>query len=445
MKKILVFALILVAGLGSVFAAGPSDSKPAGKMSIDFWHHESPTHRVAAFQKVIDDFQKANPTITVTQHVVPWGDSVTKVMAALAAGNPPDFIFSYPLHTITLYQTGSIMPVDELVQEIDKKQTYVPGQAELFKYKGHYWGVPVFTMMYALTYRPSMFEKYVGTKNPPKTWDQLLDYAKKCTVDTNGDGKIDQYGIALGGAKNAFGGQQIYTLMLNAGSFIFDKDGKVAFNSPQTVRALTFYKELSKYAPPGITAWAWGEQELAFASNQAAMMLGNGMPDARRFMDMKNYDIAAAEQPYPPDGVRGGLSAANNVCIFNKAKERGAYESVRKFVNFMMMPENNAPMVNMEPLSFLPVTKTAMEYEGYWKNPMIAPLASSGKAILNSLPYGKMMGLEHGGWANLAIGQVDGSSIIGEIAQKVYIGELTPAQAAKWGQEQIEKIVAAAQ
>jgi len=109
------------------------------------------------------------------------------------------------------------------------------------------------------------------------------------------------------------------------------------------------------------------------------------------------------------------------------------------------MPENNAPMVNMEPLSFLPVTKTAMEYEGYWKNPMIAPLASSGKAILNSLPYGKMMGLEHGGWANLAIGQVDGSSIIGEIAQKVYIGELTPAQAAKWGQEQIEKIVAAAQ
>jgi multiple sugar transport system substrate-binding protein len=444
MKKILVLALILMAGLGSAFAAGQGDSKPAGKTSIDFWHHESPTHRVAAFQKVIDDFQKANPTITVTQHVVSWGDSLTKVMAALAAGNPPDFIFSYPLHTITLYKTGSIMPVDELVQEIDKKHTYVPGQAELLKYKGQYWGAPVFTMMYALTYRPSMFEKYVGTKNPPKTWDELLDYAKKCTVDTNGDGKIDQYGIALGAAKNGFTGQQIYTLMLNAGSLIFDKDGKVAFNSPQTVRALTFYKELSKYAPPGITAWAWGEQELAFASDQAAMMLGNGMPDARRFMEMKNYDIAAAEQPYPPDGVRGGVSYVNNVCIFNKAKERGVYESVRKFVNFMMMPENNAPLVNMEPFSFLPVTKTTIESEGYWKDPMIAQLASSGKAILNSLQYGKLMGLEHGGWTNLGIGEVDGSSILAEIAQKVYIGELTPAQAAKWGHEQIEKIVAAA-
>lgn len=87
MKKSLVLVLILVVAVGSIFGQ---------KISIDFWHHESPTHRVAAFQKVIDDFQKVNPNITVTQHVVPWGDSVTKAMAALAAGNPPDFIFSYP-------------------------------------------------------------------------------------------------------------------------------------------------------------------------------------------------------------------------------------------------------------------------------------------------------------------------------------------------------------
>lgn len=445
MKKSLLLVLFLVVALCTVYASGQKEAKAAQKVSVDFWHHESPSHRVAAFQKVIDDFQKGNPSITVTQHVVPWGDSITKVLSALSANNPPDFIFSYPIHTIMLYKTDSIMPVDDLVKEINDKHTYIPGQADLLRYKGNYWGAPVFTMMYALTYRPSFLEKYVGTKTPPRTWDEFLDYAKKSTVDTNGDGKIELYGIAQGAAKNLFTAQQFYTLMVNARSYVYDKEGKVAFNSPETVRALTFYKQLSQYAPPGVTAWAWGEQELAFASDQTAMMLGNGMPDARRFMEMKNYDIAAAEQPYPPDGVRGGVSYVNNVSIFKKAKERGSYEAVRQFVNFMMLPENNTPLANMEPFGFLPVTKTATEYQGFWKDPMIAQLASSGKAILDSIQYGQLMGLEHGNWVNLAIAEVDGSSILAEVAQKVYVGELTPEQAAKWGHEQIEKITAAAQ
>ena len=159
MKKNLFVVLFLIAVLVSVSAGGQKATGAAKKVSIDFWHHESPTHRVDAFQKVIDDFKKINPDIDVTQHVVPWGDSITKVMASLAANNPPDFIFSYPLHTITLYKTNSIMPVDALVKEIDQKHTYIPGQAELLRYKGNYWGAPAFTMMYALTYRPSFLEK----------------------------------------------------------------------------------------------------------------------------------------------------------------------------------------------------------------------------------------------------------------------------------------------
>ena len=55
------------------------------------------------------------------------------------------------------------------------------------------------------------------------------------------------------------------------------------------------------------------------------------------------------------------------------------------------------------------------------------------------------MGLEHGSWANLAIAEVDGASILAEIAQKVYLEELTPEEAAEWGHAQIQKITDAAQ
>lgn len=409
------------------------------KVSINFWHHESPTHRVAAFQKVIDAFMKSNPNIEVTQHVVSWDDSITKVVAGLAAGNPPDFMFSYPSHTVNLYRTGALIPVDDLVTALDKKYSFIPGQANFDKFQGHYWGVPVFTMIYALSYRPSFFQKYVGTTEPPKTWDQFLEYAKKCTRDTP-DGKI--YGIGLGAAKNGFTSQQIYTLLINTGGMVFDQNGKVVFDSPQTVKALKFYKDLMQYAPPGTTSWAWGEQEEAFASGKIAMMMSNGIPDARRFAEMGNTDIAAAPQPYPSDGIRGAISFMNDVSVFKKAQERGNLDSVQKFVSFMLVPEQNEILCNMEPFSFLPVTKATSEYSGYWANPMIKSLEPSGKAIIGSLQYGKLWGFENGGWANLAIGAVENSGVFAEVAQKVAVGEMTPEQAAKWGQAEIEKIVA---
>ena len=45
------------------------------EISITFWHHEPPAHRVKAFQTVIDNFMKENPNVQVTQEVVTWDDA----------------------------------------------------------------------------------------------------------------------------------------------------------------------------------------------------------------------------------------------------------------------------------------------------------------------------------------------------------------------------------
>jgi multiple sugar transport system substrate-binding protein len=37
---------------------------------------------------------------------------------------------------------------------------------------------------------------------PPKTWDEFLAYAKKLTRNTDGDGKIDQWGFGTVAAKS---------------------------------------------------------------------------------------------------------------------------------------------------------------------------------------------------------------------------------------------------
>jgi multiple sugar transport system substrate-binding protein len=438
--KLTWFITLIMVSLFSISLTGFA-AKP---ITVDFWHHESPTHRVEAFDKVIKMFEKENPGIKVTQHVVPWGDALTKASSSIAAGNPPDFMFSTADLTLTMYRTGSLLATDDIIKEIDKKYSIIKSQLVPYAYKGNYWGVPIFSMSYALSYRPSFLQKYVGTTEPPKTHEQFLEYAKKMTVDTDNDGKIDIYGMGLPAGKNLLTSSQIYSLMINYGALIYDKNGKVVFNSPATIKALTFYKNLFQYSPPGATSWAWGEQEMAFAAGKVAMMLGNGIPCARRFYDAQNFDLAACEQPYPADGVRGSINFTNDVCVFKQVKKRGNYAAVKKFITFMMRPDANTVLTNSEPLSFLPATKAAVEYKPYFGDPIVSKFESSAKTILSSVSYGKLYGFEHGKWVNFGIAEVAGSNLLAEIAQKVAVGEMTPEEAAKWGQAQIEALSASA-
>jgi len=200
-KKLVLFLLIgLILGVGF------------SKTTIVFWHHEAPAHRVAAFQKVIKLFEKENPDIKVVQQVIPWGDAWPKTLAAIQSGTTPDFQFSIPELTITAYQAGALVPVDDIIKEIDEKYGYIKSQLAPYKFDDHYWGVPIWTMPMVLLYRPSYLEKYLGTKEPPKTWNELLLAAQKITLLSSKEGETI-YGIGLTAGNNLCTQEQVYTIM----------------------------------------------------------------------------------------------------------------------------------------------------------------------------------------------------------------------------------------
>ncbi|MGO4540044.1 ABC transporter substrate-binding protein [Paenibacillus sp. 2TAB19] len=70
-------------------------------------------------------------------------------------------------------------------------------------------------------------------------WNTMLDAAKKLTVDNNGDGKVDQYGLA--GAHYIFSEQLIAS---NGGLIYEEATKKVSFDSPAAMEALNFEYEL---------------------------------------------------------------------------------------------------------------------------------------------------------------------------------------------------------
>jgi multiple sugar transport system substrate-binding protein len=412
----------------------------ADKVKLTFWHHEAPSHRVMAFQKAIDMFEKEHPNIKVKQEVVSWGDAWPKTLSAIRAGTTPDFEFDIPDFNLSAYMAGGIIPVDDIVKEIDEKYGYFKSNVGMYRHDGHYWGVPIWTMVFTWLYRPEYLKEYVGTTDPPKTWDEVLDYAKKLTVDKDGDGKVDIYGIGLTASKSLCTQEFIWSVMTTYGVRIYDENGKANFNTPQTVKALETYKKLWEYAPPAATGWIWGEIEMNFAGGKIAMM--PYFPALqKRFYDAGNLDLEGAELPVPAGGQRSTIIYPNAIMIFKSAEKRGVLDEVKQFIRFIMRPEVNAILTaEQEPGGFLPVTEKAAESQAYWDNKYISAFKNLNKVAVNEVKNGTLYGFTHGKVVNKTIGDVIGANTLAEVVQKVIIQDEDPKNAAKWGHKKIEEL-----
>ncbi len=408
----------------------------AQTIEIVFWHHEAPAYRVVAFQKVIDAFHREYPHIRVRQEVVPWGEAWSKTAAAIRAGTTPDFQFDIPELNVYAYELGGIIPVTKLIERLHNKYGFIWSQVKPYEYEGEIWGVPIWTMPMVLIYRPSMFEA-AGILAPPRTWEELLEVAAKLTRPPH------VYGIMLTAGLNLLTQELAWCFMAPSGTQLFDEHGKVTFNSPETVRAVAFYRELFKFSPPGSAAWIWGEAELNFGADRIAMMPYFGGLQKRFLEDLGSTDLAAAPMPMPSErGYARTLTYPNAVHVFKSAaRDPKRLEAVFTFIEFMLRPDMNTILTaGQEPGSFVPLTE-AMLAPGspYWQHPTIQAFLDLNRLLVREIRYGTLYGFDHG-MVNFGIGDIVGENVIAEVIQRVIIGGESAEAAVAWGQRRMEEL-----
>ena len=428
----------------TVTATAPTTPPPVKPIELVYWHHEAPSHRVAAHQKIIDLFYKETG-IKVRQEVVLWGEAWTKTIAAIRAGTTPDFELSIPDLTLAAYRAGGIVPVDDIVRSIDEKYRIFDNVKMTSYWAGHYWSVPVWEMTWTWLYRPSYYKKYLGTEEPPKTWDDVIEYARKLTVDVDNDGKIDIYGIGQTGAKNLATQEFAWNIMTTFGASVFDDEGKVVFNSPETIEALTYYKRLWDYTPPGAIEWSWGEIELAFAAGTVAQM--PYFPAIqKRFYEKtdpaERKDLAAAMMPTNKE--KANLHYPNDAIIFKKtAEDPDRLEAVARFLEFLHRPDIAAILsAEQEPGAFYPCNEAAIAPDApFWKDPIISFYLDVNKIAIESIKVGTLYGFGPKGLQNEKMGEVSGALILAEVINRIVSGAMDIKDAVKWGHDEIVKIV----
>ena len=114
MKKRWIMVIVII-GLFSLIFGGTALS---AKKVIHVWHTETNPQSREAIANIITRFEALHPDIKVEAEALAWGDLEGKIMAALAAGSPPELSHGQPITCAALQEKGLLMPLDDVVNAI---------------------------------------------------------------------------------------------------------------------------------------------------------------------------------------------------------------------------------------------------------------------------------------------------------------------------------------
>lgn len=407
-----------------------SSAAYAAPVELTIWHMEQPPHRVERIQQMLDAFNESHPDITVSQEPQSWGEVYAKAPAAVAAGAGPDMMFAIPDFTPILKDLGAVQSVADFVKTLDEKHHFVPATLEPYTYDDGVWAVPLYNMSMNMWYRKSDFEK--AGISVPETWDEWLKATENLATS-------EMYGIGVPANKQLYTDQTIYSVMANGGaSELYNEDGTLRFDNPETVAAYDFYSKLVALSPPDVNSWTWGEAEACFTSKSCGMIMqfsvistydtqGGGAPE----------DLGIAAIPAKSAGDEHYTIAYPNAVML-LTDDEAKTEAFETFISWLLEPENYGKFLNMEPGLFMPVTADGAEAESFWSDPMVEKYKPQIETAIANSKNGKLFGFTSGRIFP-SIAAISAQNLLAATVQDVTVSGDSAADAVAAGQKAMEE------
>lgn len=177
-------------------AEQPAEAAPQEAIELVF-RQGDPPGEVEGLQQAIDKWNADHPNVQVRMETVPWSDAQSQLVREVQAGGGPDVAQVAFVWTADLGRNGLLTELTPFIESS-------PPGAGLDDFLGtdlgmvgeEIYGLPWTVDTIAMVYRPDLLEA-AGVTQFPDTWEELQATAKQLTVDTNGDGRTDQYGFCF--------------------------------------------------------------------------------------------------------------------------------------------------------------------------------------------------------------------------------------------------------
>ncbi len=415
MKKIGLLALSAMFLMsGTAFAAG--------KEVVNYWSRHGSSD-VAIMQKMVGEFNASHPGIDVKLQFLTWGGAYYgKVRSSILAGNPPQ-IFDVAAYAPPMFRNNvESFSAEELAKLGINLSNFVPSAWKAVEYKGRYYGTVNAILPLGLYYNTDMFKKAgLDPSKPPRNLKEFLEYAKKLTVDTNGDGKIDQWGFML--RNNFVPTPWIWeSILVQSGGSILNKDlTKATFNTKAGIDALNLMLNFSrkyKIAPSTLA-----DTTTAFVAKKVAMVI-SGPWDIAGY---KGKKMAFGTAPMPQFGTQKPAAWSSlDIYFFPKGLRKDAkkWKATMTFAAWAAGPGGGKYYAQMFLPSLLSVLNGPVMKDPYMSG--FAREATSG-GIYFPQAHKAMQEIYAAIWSNL---------------QGAFAGKMTAEEALSLAEEQTNRILA---
>ena len=354
-----------------------------------------------------------------------WEDVRPKAAVAANTGAGPDIILSTN-DDANLYPDKLVDVTDVCTYLGGKYGGFYPVCEPYLKPDGKKWiGVPLGVAGVCMVYRVSAV-KAAGFDTFPKDTDGFLKLCKALKE------KNTPPGFALG---NATGDANTWCqwLVWSFGGKLVDQNNKVVIDSPETLKALEYAKELYATFVPGTLSWLDPNNNKAFLDGQL-FLTNNGISiyyAAKNSQDPKVKEMAAdinhANMPVGPVGKPTEFQLFFNQMIFKYTKYPKA---AKEYLRFMMEAEQMDPWVQSAIGYVTPALRHYEKHPIWTSDPKHTPYRDTMKSMLPSGHAGKMGYASAGALADFIV-----VNMFAEAAS----GQRTPQEAAERAQKRAER------
>jgi multiple sugar transport system substrate-binding protein len=354
-----------------------------------------------------------------------WEDVRPKAAVAANTGAGPDIILSTN-DDANLYPE-KLLDVTDLANYLGKKYGgWYPVCEAYLRHNGKNWlGIPLGAAGSMMVYRESQV-KAAGFSAFPKTTDEFLKLMQALKA------KGTPGGFALGHATGD-ANTWCYWLVWAFGGKMVDTNNKVVIDSPETIKALEYAKELYATFVPGTLSWLDPSNNKAFLDGQVSVT-NNGISiyyAAKTSQDPKikalTDDINHALYPVGPVGTTTAFQLFFNQMIFKYTKYPKA---AKEFLRFMMEEEQFGPWMQAS------IGYVAQPLKAYEKNPIwtVDPKHTAYRDVLrDTRPAGYAGKLGYASAGALA------DFIVVDMVAEAASGSKSPKEAAERAQKRAER------
>lgn len=287
---------------------------------------------MAILRGLVRNFEREHPTIQVEILHIPE-NYFQKLHLMVASDLAPDVMFVNSLNFPVYAAHKVFLPLDALLQHSREVQgtDFYPQALKAFRWEGQIGAVPRDISDLVVFYNRDLFRQ-AGIAEPTDAWtfEEMRAKARRLTADTDGDGRLDRWGISFNRKPPLYWLPYVWS----AGGDVFDPKLKhLALTEARSLEGLRFYQGLHRDFHVAPTQMESGNATMSqlFLQGKLAMMV-NGRWSVPVLREQAGFDWDVVTFPHSKAGSRVGIDASG-YAIWAKTKHPKESEALVAYLS----------------------------------------------------------------------------------------------------------------